>query len=174
MSTDVYIKNIPLSYLKNRPESFKDSGQFNDAISVFNTYKRPVTTDTTESEDSEILPMDTLSAMFKLIYMGEDFIVNDTTLHEDMVFITMTGKLLNEEPLKPRKYISRCSADITSYPNLLVSSLINNPLVNRARELIANSPTNSNPATLNPLLLPKTNNPVWDLRNKAVFYSNLS
>lgn len=173
--TDVNIKNIPLAFLKEKPRGFFESDTFKKAVAVFDKYKSPVTSDSdVPSLESAIQPNDMLFNMLLSKYNGAEVIPTTQIDKEDYLFVAMSGKVNGGSVFTPRKYITKCSREITPISGIYFTFYNTNTLYNNTRAH-ANKPTlDLDNSILSTLLKPKdTNNAVVDIISKAKFYESV-
>ena len=101
----VNLKNLPLSYLKERSPSFFTSDKFEKAVGLFNTYKKPVTDDSGESADKLILPISLLSDILVAKYFDYEFVPTNAKEESDLAFLQLYALKRSPVKLKPKKVI---------------------------------------------------------------------
>jgi hypothetical protein len=172
---DVHIKNIPLSYLKGQQSGFFESDLFNDAVEVFDKYKKPVTSDNdAQSLEEAIQPTEMLLDILVGKYSGEEYIPVTQSDKEDYIFIGMTGKATKKTLFSPRKYITRCASEILPIDNCFFTLYNANTLYNSTKAHSNTPALDINNSILKSLSKPEdTSNTISDIVNKAKFYERI-
>lgn len=174
MAADVYLKNIPLSYLKRQTSSFFEASKFNAAVSLFNTKKRPMPVTQAEavSLDSQILPLTKLKTILLDLFDGTELTDSSYKDEEDRIFIKYSGKYLTDNEYSPRKQITRTASQIKTSMVYAARRYTNNAMLTALKKSRKNTSTSN--LINNPLLVKlrpaKTANVLRDISNSANFF----
>lgn len=174
-NVDVSIKNIPLSYLKHQNQSFFGSDDYTAAMEVFNKYKLPNATssESGDSLDKAILPIPLLREVLVAKYTDTVYETKTDIEADDLVFIKLSGKTASADEFTARKFINKCSIDITETNGFLARSVMSNTLVRAAVKAKTNLPVSAVGSDILAAILKPSNtsDPVYDVANKAKFYA---
>ncbi|BDH16409.1 MAG: hypothetical protein [Bacteriophage sp.] len=175
MANDVFIKNIPLSFLKEQSDEFFSSDSFNNAKELFDRYKRksPLLTDKDLPETNSLYPINELKTLLIDTYQSREHLVKTKQQNEDLIFIAMIGKyFFKGMNYKLRKYITKTNSEINIQSKFRVTSVDDNILKNL--ELSKEKKVDKSSSLIQNLLQPdKTNNVVFDITNKSKFYNTV-
>jgi hypothetical protein len=172
MAYDFNIKNLPISYLKQKGSGFFDSTQYKRAVTLFNSLKHKVTGSAdTSKEDLKIdIPIDTL----KKVLMGNFF---DQTLtyseneELDVILIKVLAKDIRKPPLVRRRVIDKTVSELSSTSYFTVRERRKVPLIQEALGISKNyNDLDSNTKTILPI---STGDAVHDVVNKSKYYDGL-
>lgn len=173
--TDVYIKNIPLSYLKGQSKGFFKTDLFKNATTVFDKYKKPVdANESGKSLDQEILPLDMLNTVLINKYQDIDVIPNTQSDREDLLFIGMSGKANKKTLFSPKRYITKCVSEFKAIDNCFFTMYNANTLYNSHRAHSNKPSMNLDNSILKRIAKPdNTSNVISDITDKAKFYESI-
>ena len=170
---DVFIKNIPLSFLKEQGSSFFESNRYKNAVSLFNKIKESSSSAPDDEDTTSILPFSYMEEV--IVKKFNDEVITDITMEDQQnrVIVVLYG-IYDTKPIEtvPKINITRCTS---SLPNLsyYLEPYYGQEILKRARSDY-NSLKHSD-ITVNSSLLPpeKTNDPVKDVAVKSNYYDEI-
>lgn len=170
----VHLKNFPLDFLKEKPESFFHSEKYKKAEELFNSLKRNPKNLTTP-DDTSYIPIDYLVDMLTKIYLHQPIKVETEQEEMDWLYCRMRGLETKDTELKARKYIDYTASEVEGMEYLgreihtdHIVDLVKKKRseVNKDRELLS---------SIDKHLKPKeTSSVIFDIINKINFYDGIT
>jgi len=174
MGNDVYIKNIPLSYLKNQKNDFFNSDVYTKAIKLFDKIK--ISTNTNNTGVSSVLPLDMIKNLLTSKYFNtlEDLVFNNESDEIDYLVAIMMGKPAISIDTKPRKFVNKAANDLKdSNAFFNAAYVVKKPFLLNSIEL-KNNIKYKDLGNIENLLPPtKTDNTLFDITKKVKWYESL-
>ena len=175
MSQDILIKNLPLSFLKEKPNSFFTSKEFSDFENLFDKFKKKIDLSSKQVEGISLLPMEELKTVLINKYISKDNIIESVNDKDTMIFIQLSGKKINNLNFKQKKFITSSMSELKSVTPFLASIFLNNNIfLNNYNSGYAKSREHGNSSNLDKLLKPEnTNNVSRDVANVSKYYDSI-
>ena len=174
-NTEIYLKNIPISYLKEQPETFFSSTTFTKAVELFDKIKYG-TDDPEDTQNQDILPLYMVKNILISKYLGnleEDLKFSSRAEEVDFLVAVMLGKPPITIKTTPRKFITKAVDDINDKTYFNASINVQNPLIKKAMNNLESLSMNSIGNIDNILPPKKTNNVLLDVTKKVKWYESL-
>jgi hypothetical protein len=170
---DVFIKNIPLTFLKEQGSSFFESDKYKNAVNLFNKIKESSSSEPGDEDPTSILPFDYMQEV--LVKKFNDIEIIDITMEDQQnrVIAVLYG-IYDTKPIKtvPKINITKCTSSLPDLSYYL-EPYYGQEILKKARDLYNNLTHNT--ISINSSLLPpeKTNDPVKDVATKSIYYDGI-
>lgn len=164
---------MPLAFLRDKPDSFYESKEYKDFVTLFNSIKPPVD-QSPSNDDSESLPIDFLKNVILLRWQGIEYdsqIVSDDDKLKKLICI-LSSRSLNKIETSPRVFINRSSIELNNSRSFTIKEFISNSLINeinnKRKKVIVN-----NDDIINKLPPSNSGDSVKDVAKKSAFYKSI-
>lgn len=176
MTQEILIKNIPLSYLKEKPVKFFKSEEFSKFGLLFDKFKEEIDLSSEEVEDYEILPLNELKSFLLNKYLLIDDDIQSIKEKEDLMFVRLSGKTISGLDFVQKKFITSSMSDLKSSLVYFISPFLNNNIyLNAYNNGLNKAKQKGNSTALEELLKPKeSENVSLDIANTSNFYDSIN
>lgn len=170
---DVFIKNIPLSFLKEQGSSFFESDRYKNAVKLFNKIKESSSSEPGDEEPTSILPFSYMEDVLVKRFNDEE--ITDITMEDQQnrVIAVLYG-IYDTKPIEtvPKINITKCTSSLPDMSYYL-EPYYGQEILKRARNTY-NELTHNDISVDSSLLPPeKTDDPVKDVAIKSTYYDGI-